>query len=49
MYGDQEPLWLLNVIEDDYHFLDVHMRLSTRCEIWFALGLAANFVFSKIT
>ena len=24
MYGDQEPLWLLNVIEDDYQFLGVH-------------------------
>ena len=38
MYGDQEPLWLLNVIEDDYQFLDVHMRLSTRCKIGLLLG-----------
>ena len=25
IYGDQEPLWVLNVIEDDYQFLGVHM------------------------
>ena len=28
IYGDQESLWLLNVIEDNYQFLGVHMRLS---------------------
>ena len=37
--GDQEPLCLLNVIEDDCYFLGVHMRLSTRCKIWFTLGI----------
>ena len=25
-YCDQEPLWLLNVIEDHCYFLGVHMR-----------------------
>ena len=28
---------LINVIEDDCQFLGVHMRLSTRCKIWFTL------------
>ena len=42
IYGDQEPLWLLNVIEDDCHVLGVHIRLSTRCKICFTLGLFAN-------
>ena len=44
----QEPLWLLNVIEDDYQFLDVHMRLSTPCKIWFTLGLFANYFSLKL-
>ena len=26
IYCDQEPLWLLNVIEDDCYFLGVHIR-----------------------
>jgi len=43
IYCDQEPLWLLNVIEDDCYFLGVHIRLSTRCKIWFTLGLFANY------
>ena len=46
-YGDQEPLWLLNVIEDDCHFLGVQMRLSTRCKILFTLGLFANYFSLK--
>ena len=29
IYSDQEPLWLLNVIEDVCYFLGVHIRLST--------------------
>ena len=33
----------INVIEDDCQFLGVLMRLSTRCEIWFTLGLFANY------
>ena len=33
IYCDQEPLWLLNVIEDGCYFLGVHIRLSTRCWI----------------
>ena len=37
IYCDQEPLWLLNVIEDDSYFLGV--RLSTRCKIKFTLSL----------
>ena len=37
------------MIEDDCYFLGVHMRLSTRCKIWFTLGLFANYFFSKIT
>ena len=41
------PLWHLNVIEDDYQFLSVHMRLSTRCKIWFTLGLFANYFSLK--
>ena len=41
---DQEPLWLLiNVMEDDCYFLGVHIRLSTRCKIWFTLGLFENY------
>ena len=43
----QEPLWLLNVIEDDYQVLGVHMRISTRCKIWFTLGLFANYFSLK--
>ena len=34
IYCDQQPLWLLNVIEDDCYFLVVHIRLSTRCKTW---------------
>ena len=30
-------------VEDDCQFLGVHMRLSTRCNIWFTLGLFANY------
>ena len=44
---DQEPLWLLNVIEDDCYFLGVHMRISTRCKIWLTLGLLANYFSLK--
>ena len=32
IYCDQEPLWTLNVIEDDCYFLGVHIWLSTRCK-----------------
>ena len=39
IYCDQEPFWLLNVIEDDCYFLGVHIRLSTRCKIKFTLSL----------
>ena len=47
-YGDQEPLWLLkNVIKDDCQFLGVHMRPSTRCKVWFTLGLFANYFCLK--
>ena len=28
IYCHQEPLWLLNVIEDDCYFLGLHIRLS---------------------
>ena len=28
-YRDQEPSWLLNVIEDDYQFLSVHVRFGS--------------------
>ena len=48
IYCDQEPLWLLNVIEDDYQFLSVHMKLSTQCKIWFTLGLFANYFSLKL-
>ena len=37
IYCDQEPLWLLNVIEDVCYFLGVHtciFRLSTRCKMF---------------
>ena len=35
IYRDQEPLWLLNVIEDVCNFLGVHIfRLSTRCSMF---------------
>ena len=34
IYCDQEPLWLLNVIEDDCYFLGVQIRLSTRCKMF---------------
>ena len=33
MYCDQEPLWLLNVIEDDCYILGVYIRLWIRCKI----------------
>ena len=42
IYCDQEPLCLLNVIEDYCYFLCVHIRLSTRWKILFTLGLFAN-------
>ena len=32
IYCDQEPLWLLNVIEDVFYFLGVHIRRSTPCK-----------------
>ena len=35
IYCDQEPLWLLNVIEDVCYFLGVHIfRLSTRFKMF---------------
>ena len=33
----------INVIEDDYQFLGVLVRLSTRCEIWFTPWLFVNY------
>ena len=47
IYWDQEPSCLVNVIEDDRYFLGVHIRLSTRCKIWFTLGLFANYFSLK--
>ena len=38
----------IDVIEDDCQFLGVLIRLSTRCEIWFTLGLF-QIIFCKIT
>ena len=35
------------MIEDDCQFFGVHMRLSTRCKIWFTLGLFANYFSLK--
>ena len=29
-------------VEDDCQFLEAHMRLSTRCKIWFTIGMFAN-------
>ena len=50
IYCDQEPLWLLNVIEDDCYFLGVHIRLSTRCKIKFTLRwTVCKLFFSIIT
>ena len=34
IYCDQEPLWLLNVIEDVCYFLEVHTCISTRCKMF---------------
>ena len=40
IYGDLEPLWLLNRlalecdIADDYYFLGVHITLLTRCKMF---------------
>ena len=34
IYCDQEPFWLLNVVEDVCYFLGVHIRLSTRCKMF---------------
>ena len=49
IYCDQEPLWLLNVMEDDCYFLGVHLRLSTRCKIKFTLRWTLwKLFFSKI-
>ena len=48
IYCDQEPLWLVNVIEDDCYFLGVHIRLSTRCKIKFTLSLdCLQIIFLK--
>ena len=52
IYCDQEPLWLLNVIEDDCYFLGVHIRLSTRYDVRLSSLLAwtvCKLFFSKIT
>ena len=35
IYGDQEPLWLLNVIEDDYQFLGVHNLWGYQLDVRF--------------
>ena len=37
----------LNVNEDDCQLLGVNMRLSTKCKIWFTLGLFANYFSLK--
>ena len=36
IYCDHEPLWLLNVIEDDCYFLGVHISLwlLTHCKMF---------------
>ena len=44
---DKYNLCLFNVIENDCYFLGVHIRLSTRCKIWFTLGLSANYFSLK--
>ena len=36
IYYDQEPLWLLNVIENVCYFLAVQVRLSTRCKMFYS-------------
>ena len=33
--------------EDDWYFLGVHMRLSTRCKTWFTPGSYANYFSLK--
>ena len=38
---------LLALIEDDCYFWGVDIRLSTRCKIWFTLGLFANYFSLK--
>ena len=35
------------MIEDDWYFLGVHMRLSTRCKILFTIGVFANYFSLK--
>ena len=47
IYCYQEPLCLFNVIEEDCYFLGVHIRLSTRCKIWFTLRLSVNYFSLK--
>ena len=42
IYCDQEPLWLLNVNEDDCYFGVVQMRPS-----WAILGCFANYLSLK--
>ena len=34
-------------VEDYYQFLGVHIRLSTRCKIWFTFGMFANYFSLK--
>ena len=34
-------------VEDDCQFLGAHMRLSTRCKIWFTIGMFANYFSLK--
>ena len=46
IYGE-EPLWILNVIEDDCCFLGVYIWGSTRCNILFTLGLFPNYFSLK--
>ena len=43
----QSHLYGSCLIEDDSHFLGVHIRLLTRCKICFTLGLFANFFSLK--
>ena len=47
IYWDQEPLWLLNVIEDDCYFLGVYIRLPIRCKIFFSLQNLLALAFIK--
>ena len=50
IYCDQEPLWLLNVIEEVCYFLGVYIiMLSTRCKMFLSFPQKSHECALKLT